>query len=102
VDGTTQKMRVPTPSPPLITQGVITLSESEKAKSLAESPKAQCQLIIVTLVLEFIEIFDVVLRSYFLTPASESKLTNPDEVHEAMWGLKVSRLWVQTVFRTGS
>ena len=31
------------------------------------------------------------MRSYFLTPAIESKLTNPDEVHEAMWGLKVSR-----------
>jgi len=35
--------------------------------------------------------FDVALRSYFLTPASESKLTNPDEVQEAIRGLKVSK-----------
>ena len=34
---------------------------------------------------------DVVLRSYFLTPASKPKLTNPDEVHEAIRGLKVSK-----------
>jgi hypothetical protein len=34
---------------------------------------------------------DVALRSYFLTPASEPKLTNPDEVQEAIRGLKVSK-----------
>jgi hypothetical protein len=27
-----------------------------------------------------VQIFDVVLRSYFMSPASEPKLTNPDEV----------------------
>jgi len=31
------------------------------------------------------------LRSYFLTPVSEPKLTNPDEVHEAIRGLKVGK-----------
>jgi len=36
-----------------------------------------------------IEMFDVALRSYFLTLASESKLTIPDEVHKAIRGLKV-------------
>ena len=36
-----------------------------------------------------IEIVDVALRSYFLTPASEPKLTNPDKVQEAIRGLKV-------------
>jgi hypothetical protein len=35
--------------------------------------------------------FDVALRSYFLTSASESKLNDPDEVHESLWGLKVGR-----------
>jgi hypothetical protein len=35
--------------------------------------------------------FDVALRSYFLTPASEPKLTNPDKVQEAIRGLKVSK-----------
>jgi hypothetical protein len=34
---------------------------------------------------------DVALRSYFLTPASEPKLTTPDEVQEAIKGLKVSK-----------
>ena len=34
---------------------------------------------------------DIVLRSYFLIPASEPKLTNPDKVHEAISGLKVGR-----------
>jgi len=31
------------------------------------------------------------LRSYFLTPTSEHKLTNPDDDHLAIRGLKVSR-----------
>jgi hypothetical protein len=34
---------------------------------------------------------DVALRSYFLTPASEPKLTTPDEVQEAIRGLKDSK-----------
>ena len=38
-----------------------------------------------------IEIVDVALRSYFQTPASEPKLTNLDEVHEAISGLKVGK-----------
>jgi len=33
----------------------------------------------------------VALKSYFQTPASEPKLTNPDEVHEANRGLKVGK-----------
>jgi hypothetical protein len=35
-----------------------------------------------------IEMVDA-LRSYFQTPASEPKVTNTDEVHEAIRGLKV-------------
>jgi hypothetical protein len=38
-----------------------------------------------------IEMVDVVLRSYFQTPGSEPKLTNPDEVHEAIRSLKVGK-----------
>jgi len=34
---------------------------------------------------------EVAQRSYFLNLASEHKLTNPDEVHEAIRGLKVSK-----------
>ena len=39
-----------------------------------------------------IEIVDVALRSYFLSSASEPKLTNPDEVQEVIRGLKVSKV----------
>jgi len=39
-----------------------------------------------------IEIVEVALRSYFQTPANEPKLTNPDEVHEAIRGLKVGKV----------
>jgi hypothetical protein len=38
-----------------------------------------------------IETVDVALRSYFLSPASQPQLTTPDEVHEAIRGLKVSK-----------
>jgi len=38
-----------------------------------------------------IEMVDVALRSYFQMPASEPKLTNPDEVHEAIRGLKFGK-----------
>jgi hypothetical protein len=34
---------------------------------------------------------DVMLLSYFLTPASEPKLTNPSEVHEVIQGLNVGK-----------
>jgi hypothetical protein len=34
---TKRVMRVPTPSPPLVTQGGLALSDSEKAEALAES-----------------------------------------------------------------
>jgi hypothetical protein len=37
------------------------------------------------------EIVDVSLRSYFMTPASEPKLTKPEEVQEAMRILTVSK-----------
>ena len=38
-----------------------------------------------------IETADVALRSYFLTPASEPKLTKSDEVQVAIRGLKVNK-----------
>jgi len=38
-----------------------------------------------------IETVDVALRSYFLSPASKPQLTTPDEVLEAIRGLKVSK-----------
>jgi hypothetical protein len=38
-----------------------------------------------------IEMVDVALRSYFLTPASKPKLTNSEEVQEAIRGLTFSK-----------
>jgi hypothetical protein len=42
-------------------------------------------------VLAVIALVDVALRSYFMTPASEHNLTKPQEVQEAIRGLKVSK-----------
>ena len=38
-----------------------------------------------------IEMVDVALRSYFISPVSEPHFTTPDEVHAAIRGLKVSK-----------
>jgi len=48
-----------------------------------------------------IEMVDGTLRSYFLTPASEPKLTNPNEVHEAIRVLKVGKAPGPKESRTG-
>jgi len=37
------------------------------------------------------EMVDVALRSYFLIPSTEPKLTNPDAVQEAIRGLNISK-----------
>jgi hypothetical protein len=39
----------------------------------------------------FIEMVDVALESHFQKPASEPKLTGPEEVHEAIKGLKLGK-----------
>jgi hypothetical protein len=72
------------------TLGGIALSDSEKAEALADSLDTQFQPLTDPSVPAVIQV-DVALRSYFLTTASEPKLTNPDEVHEAISGLKVSK-----------
>jgi hypothetical protein len=81
--------------------GGIALSDSEKAEALANSLEAQFHPLIVLSVLAIIEIVDVVLESYFQSPASEPKLTNPDEALEARRGLGSARLRALTASRTG-
>jgi hypothetical protein len=76
---------------PLVTPGGIALSESEKAEALADSLETQFQPVTNSSAPAFIEMVDVALRSYLLTPANEPKLTNPEEVHEAISGLKASK-----------
>ena len=77
-------------SSPLVTPGGIALSDSEKAEALADTLETQFQPVADPSV-PAVEMVDVALRSYFQTPASEPKLTNPDEVHKAIRGLKVGK-----------
>lgn len=60
------------------------------AKALANSLEAQFQPVTVPLV-PAVEVVDVTLRSYFLTLASEPKLTNPGKVHKVIQGLNVAK-----------
>ena len=71
-------MRFPTPSPPLVTPGGLALSDSEKAEALADNLETQFLPVTHPSDPAVIEMVDVVLRSYFLSPASEPELTNPD------------------------
>jgi hypothetical protein len=85
-------MRVLTPSPPRSPPGGIALSDSEKAEALADSLEAQFQPVTVPSVPAVIETVEVALRSYVMTPAREPKLTNPEEVQEAIRSPKVGKV----------
>jgi len=84
-------MRVPTPTPPLVTPGGIAHTDTEKAETLAENLETQFQPVTYPSAPAVIEMVDLGLRSYFMAPASERKLTNPEEDQEAIRGLKVSK-----------
>jgi len=87
---TKRVMRVPTASLPLVTPGGIALTDSEKIETLADNLKAQFQPVPDPSVPAVMEMVDVALSSYSLSPASEHHSTTPDEVHEAIRCLKVS------------
>jgi hypothetical protein len=88
---TKRVMRVHNPSPPLVTPGGIAVSDSEKAEAFADNLETQFQLVTNPSDPAVIEMVDVALRSYFLAPARKPKLTTPEEVQEAIMGLKVSK-----------
>ena len=67
------------------------LSQTEKAEALADSLETQFQPVTYHSVPTVIEMVDVELGTYFMAPVSEPKLTNPEEVQEAIRGLKVSK-----------
>jgi hypothetical protein len=75
---------------PLVNPGGIALSDSEKAEAIADNLETQFQPVTDPSVPAVIETVNVGLRSYFIAPASDHKLTNPDEVQEAIRGLRVS------------
>jgi hypothetical protein len=68
---------------PLVTPGTA-LSDTDKADALADSLETQFQPVTDLSAPALIEMVDVVLRSYFMSPASEPKLTNPDEVQDVI------------------
>jgi len=76
---------------PLVTLGGIALSDSEKAEALADDLETQFQPVTDPSVPAVIEMVDVALRSYLITTTSEPKLTTPEEVQEAIRGLKFSK-----------
>jgi hypothetical protein len=76
---------------PVVTLGVIALSDSEKTEALTDTLETPFQPVADPSVPAVIEMVDVALRSYFLTPANEPKLTNPDEVQETIRGHKVGK-----------
>jgi hypothetical protein len=82
--------RLPTPSP-LGTPGGTALSDSEKAEALADILETEFQAETDLSSSAVIEMINVVLRSYFLSPASLPQLSNPDDVHDVIRGLKISR-----------
>ena len=75
----------------MVTPEGIVPSDSKKAEALADSLETHLQLVTDPSFPAVIEMVDLALRSYFLTSASESMLTNPEEVHEVIGGLKVSK-----------
>jgi hypothetical protein len=84
---TKRVMRVPTPSPPLVTTGGIPLSDSEKAEALADNLETQFQPVTDPSVPAGIETVNMGMGSYFKAPASEPRLSKPEEVQEAIRGL---------------
>jgi hypothetical protein len=76
---------------PLVIPGEIAVSATEKAEALADTRETQFQPMADPSIPAVIETVEVALKSYFEAPASEPKLTNPDEVHEAIKGLKFGK-----------
>jgi hypothetical protein len=76
---------------PLVTPGGFGLLDSENAEALAGNLETQFQPVTDPSIPAVIEMVDLALRSYFVSPACEQHLTTPDEVHGAIRGLKVSK-----------
>ena len=75
----------------MVSPGGIAVSDSEKVEALADSLETQFQPVTDPSIPAVIEMVDVELGSYFMAPVSEPNLTNPEEVQEAIRGLKVSK-----------
>jgi hypothetical protein len=69
----------------------LTLSDSEKDETLADSLEAQFQPVNDPSDPAVIEMPNEAMRAYEYDPASEPKLTSPSEVQQAIRGLKVGK-----------
>jgi hypothetical protein len=76
---------------PLGNPGGIAVSDSEKAEAVADTLETQFPPVADPSVPAVIETADVALKSYFQAPTSKPKLTNPDEVYDAIRGLKFGK-----------
>jgi hypothetical protein len=88
---TKRVMSVPTPSPPLVSAGGITLSDPEKTEALSDSLQCQFQPVDVPSDPAVIYMVAEALQGYSYATASEPKLTYPMEVQEAILGLKFGK-----------
>ena len=84
-------MRIPTPSPTLVTPGGLALSDSEKAAALADNLEAQFQPVNDPSELAGIEDIYEAMRTYSSAYACEHKLTNTAEVQDAIRCVKVGK-----------
>jgi hypothetical protein len=84
-------IRVPTPSPPLVTPVGIALSDPKKAEGLAESLDSQVQPVNNPPYLAVIEKVAEVFQAYSYARTREPKLTNPIDVQDAIRGLEVGK-----------
>jgi len=94
-------LNIPTIPSCLHHPGGIVVSDSEKAEALADNLETQFHPVIDNSVPAVIEIVDTALRSYFLTPDSEPKLTNPEEFGKSTGVSKTASLLDRKVSRTG-
>jgi hypothetical protein len=85
---TKQVMRVPTP-PPLVTSGESLSQTLRKPKPLPTISRLFKP--VTNPSVPAVEMVDVALWPYFLTHASEKKLTSPGKVQEAIRSLKLSK-----------
>jgi hypothetical protein len=84
-------MRIPTPSPPLITPGGIALADSEKAEELADSLEAKFQPVNEPSFPAVIGMVDETTRAYSFATASKPILNTLTDVQDAIRGLKVGK-----------
>jgi hypothetical protein len=77
-------MKIPTPSSPLVTPRVFAITDSGKSRSPCRQNGDSFSASIDTSEQAVIEVVNEAIRAYCFPPASEPKLTNLAEVHDAI------------------